>query len=196
MSFTQMLANLGEWACNRLAPYKAAHAGKIDTQDLSGFNRKFGIILDIGTPDASTEPSVLTSALDQCGAKPPFVETMPRFEDNPVKIRDQIVKMKTLNVTTVFCLCISATLVKFQAVATGQDYQPEWVISNYPQLGQGEGYEGEQIDRTFGVSFQPMDRVREDHPRPGPSARATRPTPTRSRRRTSPTPTPTATTPG
>ena len=98
--------------------------------------------------------------------------------------------------TTVFCLCISATLVKFQAVATGQDYQPEWVITSYPQLGQGEGYEGEQIDRTFGVSFQPMDRVREDHPaswaeREGDPANADA-----IAAKDEPSPTPTATTPG
>jgi hypothetical protein len=163
MSITEMLANLGDWACHRLAGQSAVHAGD---PGLSGKPRSFGIWMDIGTADSTAKPDVLKSALQACGAKVPDqdVRVYPRFDNDPNRIRNEMAQAQSDGVSTIFCLCVSTNLVDLQAAASFEGYHPEWIISNYPQLIQGDGYNGLEMDRTFGVSFAPMDRVPEDHP--------------------------------
>jgi hypothetical protein len=165
MSVTQMFASLGDWACRRLAGQNAAHAGQIDGRPLSETERSFAIFMDVGSPDTTTKYDVLKEALEQCGANVPFHTSYPRFDNDPVRIRNEIASIKAAGVTTAFCLCVSTNLAALQQHASSQRYEPEWIISSYPQLVQIDGWSaGVQLDRTFGLSFGPMDRVPDDHP--------------------------------
>jgi hypothetical protein len=164
-SFTQILADVGDWTCRRLAGATAKHAGEIDGQPLNARTRSFAIFLDLDTPDTALTTDVLKSALEQCGAKVPFTTSYPRHNDDALRIRNEITKIKAEGVTTVYCLCVSTNLQNLQTQAEAQRYQPEWIITSYPQLVQTDGgYSGPQMNRTFGISFGPMDRVPEDHP--------------------------------
>jgi len=163
MSFTQIESNLADWACRRLVGTKAAHAGTSDSADMGTRDREFGIFLELATPDSTLTADILKSGIEQCGGKVHQTFVYQR-DSNAVRDRNEVAQLKADGATTLFCLCVSPNLVSLQSAAESQSYQPEWVITSYPQLVQGDGYNGVQMNRTFGVSFGPMDRVAEDHP--------------------------------
>jgi hypothetical protein len=162
MSYSQILANLGDWACHRLVGFPAAHAGPLDNQSMAGTTRKFGIVLKTDSADSTLKPDILKSALQQCGAEVPY--TTVSIRGSEANDSNDVSAMKSKGVTTVVCLCFTPNLKQFQSTASGQTYQPEWIVTSYPQLVQADSYDGTQSGRTFGVSFEPMDRVPEDHP--------------------------------
>jgi hypothetical protein len=163
MSFTQIEASLADWTCRRLVGQPAAHAGTLDGADLSTHKRSFGIFLEQATVDSRLKADILKSGIEACGGKVSAVFTYPR-ETNAARDRNEVTQLKDAGTTTNFCLCVSPNLVSLQSMAQTQNYQPEWIITSYPQLVVGDSSNGPQMDRTFGVSFGPMDRVRQDHP--------------------------------
>jgi hypothetical protein len=159
MSYTQILSNLGDWACHRLVGQKATHAGP----PLSSADRSFGIFLQRATNESTVTDAVLTSALQQCGAKVPLVSIYDLNSD-PVRYRNEIADAKAKGITDLFCFCRTDNLTTLQELAETNDYRPEWIITSYPQLVYGDPRNGRQMGRTIGVSFEPMIRTPEDHP--------------------------------
>lgn len=163
MSATQQMAQLAAWACVRLVGGKAVHAGA----PLRDRPRRFGIVLDQIGQDNRLSVEPIKKALEACGAEVPYAKAIPYAQYSAVQYSNEIAQMQDAKLTTVVCLCEEGTLGLFHSSAESQRFEPEWVVTSYPQFN----YTAHKIydvpsqhARTFGVTFTPMERVPEDHP--------------------------------
>ena len=167
MSAEQLMARVSDWACTRLIGGVAKHAGTSDSEDLSTKKRKFALILERIGENSQLSVKPLENAFKACGADVALAVDVPYAEDNTLRA-NRVVDMKQAGVTTVVCLCEEGNVgVGYHQTANVQRYEPEWVLTSYPQFN----YFGHKLfnvpsqkEHTFGVNFQPMDRVAGDHP--------------------------------
>lgn len=167
MSAEQQMRRLADWACTRLVGGNAVHAGTSDAEDLRTKKRKFAVILERIGYNSQLSEKPFASALRACGADVAFSESVPYSEGTTEKA-NRVVDLKSKGVTTIVCLCEEGNLgLGYHQSAQAQRYEPEWVITNYPQLnffGHKTYNVPSQKAHTFGVAFQPMIRTAADHP--------------------------------
>src|SRR5581483_4503234 len=70
MASDNLLANYGEWMCNRLAGRLATHAGA----HLSSTARTFAVIQDYWDPGDAADLTPLRAALSRCGVDPMVID--------------------------------------------------------------------------------------------------------------------------
>ena len=176
-------ANLGQWACARLAGGDAVHAAGNDNETppkpMQSLPRKFGVIFE---PSYSDEPGAvqpLLSALSQCGVTvdkrdvlmdPVQDPTGSALPEDPSQANNAILQMKGDNVTSIFCLCNLYTFGAFTRAADNESYDPEWLVNSYggldatvflQDLGQSPT---DQLQHTFGLSFKPREIPIQEEP--------------------------------
>jgi hypothetical protein len=171
MEVDEEFANIGEWACARLAGKVAKWAGGSDSsappKALNTLPRKFGILLE---PFTDTDPvarrSALTpmvSRLHTCGVDIPDKDAIINpvtGSFDPSTAQNAILQLKNDNVTSVICMCNFFSFGTLQRAAESSAYQPEWITSTFglndvnSSFVLGAGPPG-QMQHTFGVTFQP-----------------------------------------
>ncbi len=172
MEVDRMFANLGEWACNRIVGRDAEFAGRSDVTDMSQSERRFGIVLWTYQPEADISWEPLEQELERCGATAdPKLRYNFRDEGvfNQETATNAALQMKQAGVTTVLCLCQPIAMGQMQRAATGQSYEPEWVIltyllSDYNFMIQSFVDAPNQRERIFGLSFIPKQVPLSDNP--------------------------------
>ena len=183
MDFDTQSANLGQWACSRLAGGNAVHAGgndnEIPPKKMQDLPRKYGIIFQ---PVYADEPGAwqpLRSQLALCGISvadrdvlinPVHDPTGSAIPEDPSESNNAILQMKNDNVTSIFCLCNLYTFGAFTRSADNESYQPEWLVDSYggldatvflQDLGQATT---DQLQHTFGLSFKPREIPIQEEP--------------------------------
>jgi hypothetical protein len=156
MAVDDIMRNLGEWGCVRLAGANATHAGG----DLPTKKRKFGVILQQESADNPLSTKPIEEALAACGEQPVIVSYGATSYNDPSKATNVILQMKQENVTTIICLCHMSGVKVLGAAASSQVYYPEWIVSTY---GLGDfnyairtlGPPPEQRVHLMGITVQP-----------------------------------------
>lgn len=163
MGVDSQFANLGNWACNRLAGGNAVHAGPL----LQGDHRVFGVILTKNWQDNPVTAQPLLDELNRCGEKPPVnlsytfnASSFPNAQISAADATNAMAQMQSNHVTSVFCLCDPSEMGRIMSTATGQGFFPEWLIGSYVDIDNNLIVHGlinapEQMTHAFGVSFQP-----------------------------------------
>jgi hypothetical protein len=168
MGADNVLANLGNWACSRLAGRVATHAGA----GLTSEKRKFGVVFMKDWADNSLTSAPLDSQLARCGAGPsaerdftfsgnPTADNVIGGTVSPSDATSTIVAMRRAGVTSVFCACESYNLGLLMRAASAQGYFPEWLVSTYIDLDLPSYVEefgqdpAEQLTHMFGLTANP-----------------------------------------
>ena len=176
MDFDTESANLGQWACARLAGGLAVHAAGNDNsvppRALNSLPRKYGIIWEPVYSDEAGSAQPLLNALAVCGIKvsgadvlndpvtDPAASALP---ENPYQADNAMLQLKNDGVTSVFCLCNLWTWGAFARAADSQTYYPEWLASSYGGLDAGVysedlgGAPADQLAHEFGISLKPRE---------------------------------------
>jgi hypothetical protein len=175
MATDRQLEWLGDWACARLGTGNAVHAGN----DLQDTKRVYGAILDHVFPDDTITFKPLQRELEQCGVKLAATYEFTSgdaFADpggTPQRSShstNAVIRMKSAGVTSVFCICVFTEFATIARAATAQAYFPEWMITSYhfmdynAGIGVLAGQASEQLEHTFGLSFNPMQRPPDETP--------------------------------
>lgn len=161
MDANHIFANLGQWTCNQLAGYPAAHAGAA----LKSTKRKFGIFMNTYLADDPTNAKPLIQELQKCGAAPANADI---FYNTTASNTDIAQKLQADHVTSIFCLCASSGPSGVMSAAEALQYQPEWIFSSY-------GYSDDpyfikvsanpdQLSHSFGLTEQPPTTPLVDQP--------------------------------
>jgi hypothetical protein len=163
MEVDEEFANVGEWACARLAGRKAEYAG----DPLASSPRKFGVLLEPFTDD---DPVARRDALDPmlsrlhaCGidlASGDVIVNPVEGDFDPATAQNAMLQLRRDDVTSVICMCNFFSFGTLQRAATSAAYEPEWITSTFGLndvnssfiLGQGPN---SQMRHTFGITFQP-----------------------------------------
>jgi hypothetical protein len=125
--------------------------------------RTFGVVSNSYTSAPAVDTSELFNKLSACGINVPDRDR--KQVDFNSNIADQgaaaqataaAVQLNNDHITTVICLCGAATSTTVMNAATGQHYQPEWVVSSfglndYEPLGRDQPEA--QWTHAIGVSF-------------------------------------------
>ncbi|HVT20328.1 MAG TPA: hypothetical protein VHE57_02915 [Mycobacteriales bacterium] len=164
-------ANLGEWACNRLAGRIASYGGtssvKLGGKPLDKLPRKFGILLEPFTDDDPMDrPGALdpiTSRLKACGAQIASRDAIVNpvsGEFDPATAQNAILQLKNDGVTSIFCLCNFYSFGTLGRAAAASAYTPEWISSTIGLNDVDSSFIlgadlGTQLQHTFGITFQP-----------------------------------------
>jgi hypothetical protein len=141
-----ILASTAQFVCAKLAGRAPQYAG--GTQR-SAAARKFGLISTRATDGSAPDLAPLEAGLRSCGV------TLTKHEDvatsDPARNGvNAIVRMRDAGVTSLLCLCTGAdTRGKYMQAATGQGYQPEWVLTSYG---------GNDLDVAFSGGNAPPDQ--------------------------------------
>jgi hypothetical protein len=166
MATDRQLDVLGTWACRRLNGRNANHAGA----QYQSSRRVFGGIMDHIFDDDTINLKPLKAALARCGAKlaAEYEFTSGDALANPDRTApanadatNAVLKMKSANVTTVFCICVFTQFAGMARAATAQAYFPEWTSTSYHfmdynlAMQQFAANTAEQFDHRFGISFNP-----------------------------------------
>ena len=163
MGVDSMFANVGDWACRRLVGGNATHAGGAQL----GRPRKFGVILNRAWGDNPVSTRPLREQLEGCGESPTVIEFTcnctggfaPHLD--PAEATGAIVQMQQDDVTSIICLCEPLDIGTLMRSATAQQYEPEWIVTDYVDLANTYVFKllapavPDQAAHVFGVSFTP-----------------------------------------
>lgn len=180
MPSDEMFANLGEWACAKLAGSAANHSSDLR---LRNEKRRFGVILQTFYDADSTKLDPIVAELSKCGARPVAtsrneIRTGAGEEGgggaqsagvDPVTTTQVMLKMKDAGATSIFCLCQTLAAGALMKSATNQQYFPEWLLSTYGIMDTNGGVTvasapPEQMAAAFGVTFTPRQVKVPDEP--------------------------------
>lgn len=141
-----ILASTGDFVCAKLAGRAPAYAGA--TQRNAAV-RRFGLISTRATDGSSPDLAPLRSALRRCGVR--LTEVQEEATNDPQRNGvNAIVTMRDAGVTSLLCLCsITDTRGKYMPAASGQGYQPEWLLTTYG---------GNDLDNSFSGGNAPPDQ--------------------------------------
>ena len=161
----------GQWICSRFAGRPAKYAGDLT---YTGRTRTFAVYLDQEN-DPSLDYAPLLSALAACGVKPAYAfktysdgSTSGPSSEMGSEYANAIESMRSQNITTVVCLCLSIYGGAFATAAQSAGYNPEWILSSY--FGQDfewvmrELWPSTELRHAFGLSFQPPWHTLQDDP--------------------------------
>ena len=161
MNANDIFQNLGQWTCNQLAGYPAAHAGVA----FQNTKRKFGIFMNTYLADDPTNPKPLIQELAKCGAAPAPGDV---FYNTTASNTEVIAKFQADKVTSIYCLCANTGAASVMSSAEAAQYEPEWLFSSY-------GYSDDpyfikvaanppQLAHAFGLTEQPPSTPLVDQP--------------------------------
>lgn len=162
MSATQVLENIGEWTCERLAGQPARHAGPA----LAGRTRSFGLVFWRGQTDNPVGSKPLLGQLARCGITPRA--TVEYTDEQGVDAPSIAVRMNEAQVTSVLFLGNTVHYAQVGAASSAQSYFPEWLVSSwgefdYPWEVRALG-RSDQTVHLFGLTFLPRGTRKDDTP--------------------------------
>jgi hypothetical protein len=171
MEVDEEFANIGEWACARLAGRKASYAAgndaEVPAKPLTSLTRKFGILLEPFTDDDPVlRRDALTpmlSRLHACGVDIPTKDAIinPVSGDfDPSSAQNAMLQLRNDHVTSVICMCNFFSFGTLARAADSSSYQPEWITSTFGLNDVNSSFvlgaaPADQLAHTFGVTFQP-----------------------------------------
>ena len=165
MALDRIFANLGEWACARLAGRPPTH-----TEPTLASRRVFALIFDVmafanfGDDAAVGE---LRRELGACGESLRLVFQSNRPEDAQAKT-NEVLQMQRDGVTTILCVCHSRFYGERTKAASAQAYFPEWILTSYSDTHSNRDLrlwgQREQLAHTFGAVFEPRQLRPVDEP--------------------------------
>jgi hypothetical protein len=164
-------ANLGEWACNRLAGRTArwseGNDGSTPGKPLSSLKRKFGVVLepftDTDTVAKKAKLQPLLARLRACGAAVADGDVKINAvtgDFDPATASNAVLQLKRSGVTSIFCLCNFFSFGTVQRAAETNSYRPEWISSTFGLADVNSSFilaagPTAQMRHTFGITFQP-----------------------------------------
>lgn len=166
MGADDVLANLGNWTCSRLAGLPATHAGT----GVEGKRRVFGVVFMKDWADNTVTSASMDQQLAKCGAGPAaerdFTWTGGTAGGavggtiSPQDATSTLIAMRDAGVTSILCACESYNLGTLMKAATAQGYYPEWLVSSYIDLDiEATVHEvinsADQLDHMFGLTALP-----------------------------------------
>jgi hypothetical protein len=169
MPADEMFANLGEWACKNLKGRPARYGDPAQTTR----TRVFGVIQQTYYDQDPTTTAALERELAGCGQRVTADrkarnavrqggdEDVQSAAVDPATSNQVVLKMKTANVTSIFCACQLFTFGALAKAASNQGYFPEWIISTYGPLDIITSFTlgaapPEQLAHAFGLDFDPI----------------------------------------
>ena len=157
---------LGAWACSRLVGKPPKDTGNATPLGAGG-NRTFGVIVQDETVDRPVDLSPLANSLAACGAKLDDEERSTVGDKGGAS--NSILRLKSKNISTVFCLCLHSDAYNLYIQATGQAYRPEWVQTTYGRMDRNFSfhtfpYPKEHLANAFGLSFIPRQILPSEEP--------------------------------
>ncbi len=161
-----VLANTAQFVCAKLAGKAPTYAG--GRQALAS-TRKFGLISTRATDGSAPDLTPLRAGLKACGVTLTEVQEEATADQTRNGV-NAIVSMSNAGVTSLMCLCgVVDTRGKYMTAASGQGYQPEWVLSNYGNDDLDNAYSGgnappDQTGHIVGVTFRNKLLAKQDMP--------------------------------
>ena len=165
MSEDRIFANLGEWACGRLAGRNAEYGGP----EVQEREREFGVMVLNQNRDADPSLEPLFTELERCGAQPAYTSMQPAFE----AIDTELLRMQEEGVTSIICICNYFSTKGWGTGpwprATDQGYFPEWILSTWGGWDSDNNFKlhgshPEQSQHAFGVVFTPRQVTLDQEP--------------------------------
>ena len=171
MMVDEEFANVGQWACRRLAGKKASYAAGNDSATppgpLTAHTRKFGILLEPFTDDdpvarpASLNP--MLAQLHACGVDVPSQDAIVNpvmGEFDPSTAQNALLQLKNDGVTSIICMCNFFSFGTLARAAESSAFQPEWISSTFGLNDVDSSFTlsaapADQLAHTMGVTFQP-----------------------------------------
>jgi hypothetical protein len=161
-----VLANTAQVLCNTLAGKKPRYAG--GTQALPP-TRKFGLISTRATDGSAPDLTPLRQGLKACGVTLTEVQEEATADQTRNGV-NAIVTMSNAGVTSLLCLCdVVDTRAKYMTAASGQGYQPEWLLTNLGNDDLDNAYAGgnappDQTGHILGLTFRNKLLPKQDMP--------------------------------
>ena len=142
-----IMANTAQFVCAKLAGRKPIYAGASQRDPAS---RKFGVISTRATDGSTPDLQPLRDGLKRCGVT--LTEVQEEATADPSRNGvNAMVTMRDKGVTSVLCFCGAGdTRGKYMPAASGQGYQPEWVLTSYG---------GNDLDNSFSGGNAPPDQT-------------------------------------
>lgn len=165
MAWDRIFANVGEWACARLADRNAERGGS----DVRGKKRVFGIVAHTDFPDIPFDVKPLEQELARCNAPVEAVVVHDTTQGSDAWAYDAVFNLKANNVTTVMCMCHPHAVGRMMGASTDQLYFPEWVTSTYNLTDHTWYYSTfiqahtQQASSVMGLTFRPREIPAEAH---------------------------------
>ncbi len=161
-----IMANTAQFVCAKLAGRQPAYAG--GTQR-SAAARKFGVISTRATDGSSPDLGPLRAGLKACGVT--LTEVQEEATKDPQRNGvNAIVTMRDAGVTSLMCFCsLLDTRGKYMPAASGQGYQPEWVLTTYGANDIDNAFSGgnappDQTSHVVGITFRNKLLPKQDMP--------------------------------
>lgn len=162
-----IMASTAQFICAKLAGRAPVYAG--GTQR-SAASRRFGLIYTRATDGSKPDLRPLTSGLRSCGVTLAAVVEEEATSDQTRNGVNAVVKMSQANVTSLLCFCsVLDTRGKYMPAATGQGYQPEWLMTSYGGNDLDNSYSGgnappDQSSHVIGLTFRNKLLPKQDMP--------------------------------
>jgi hypothetical protein len=161
-----IMANTAQFVCAKLAGRAPQYAG--GTQR-GAATRKFGLIYTRATDGSTPDLEPLRSGLKTCGVA--LTEHRDEATSDPARNGvNAIVRMRDAGVTSVMCFCgLLDTRGKYMTAASGQGYQPEWVLTSYGANDIDNAFSGgnappDQTGHVIGLTFRNKLLPKQDMP--------------------------------
>jgi len=158
------------WACDRLAGGAAAHAGT----GVQGKPRVYGLDFTTEAVDIPNDDSVFKQTVSStCGIVIKYEGATTTGTDSTAqqqqKAASTVIQMKADGVTSIFFLGDRSYLGQMMQDADSQQYQPEWLVSNYNLFDNANvrlvmNAPADQTSHMFGITTVPMERQFQDRP--------------------------------
>ncbi len=158
--------NLGQFACATLAGRAPVYAGGTQRQAAV---RKFGLIYTRATDGSVPDLGPLRASMKACGSSLTEVQEDATADASRNGV-NAIVTMRNAGVTSLMCLCGAAdTRGKYMVAASGQGYQPEWLMTSYGVNDLDNTYSGgnappDQTGHILGLTFRNKLLPKQDMP--------------------------------
>ena len=160
------MASTAQFVCAKLAGRPPAYAG---TTQRDAPVRKFGVIYTRATDGSTPDLAPLRAGLKSCGVT--LTEVQEEATSDPQRNGvNAIVTMRNAGVTSLMCFCsLLDTRGKYMPAASGQGYQPEWVLTTYGANDIDNAFSGgnaspDQSGHVIGLTFRNKLLPKQDMP--------------------------------
>ncbi len=161
-----LLAQVSRFVCAKLAGKAPRYAG--GRQALAA-TRKFGLISTRATDGSAPDLTPLRAGLKACGVTLTEVQEEATADQSRTGV-NAVVSMSNAGVTSLMCLCsVLDTRGKYMTAASGQGYQPEWLMTTYGNDDLDNSYSGgnappDQTGHILGLSIRTKLLPKQDMP--------------------------------
>lgn len=162
-----IMASTAQFICAKLAGGRPIYAGGAEAAEPV---RKFGVIYTRATDKSKPDLGPLRAGLKSCGVTLAAEQEDEATSDPARNGVSAILKMADAGVNSLLCFCsLLDTRGKYMTAASGQAYQPEWVLTSYGANDIDNAFSGgnappDQVGHVIGLTFRNKLLPKQDMP--------------------------------